>query len=1146
MTSRAEEPRQEGGQPRPEEHARDHDPGSWARMAADEIESMMSRGEATAALRRCEECLRRPTLNARARSMLLQRRADIRFRVGDHHAAAADVAVVRADGGPLAADEDGRLHRIEAYAAATAGEWDQARHHLNRAEGLFHQTGHTEALALLHDDRILLGVHHDDSIAIELVLQAPPSGSVSEVVLRAEALRRMSRFEQALTLLLNLNLATLDPIYRFRVLHLRTALHLRLRQTEQAQSLRPTLAALARIMPDPDAAADAAVRVFNAGVVDGTTPPFVVGQVGHARRLVVGGRLEEAAGLLDGLVDRARSPRELALLHLARGELALRRAASGDDAALGVAVGMLIAAQGHADGETLVTIRTDALRLLGEAYRRLGHDDLAARCLAVAHELEERVARRQGSDEVIYQLLEAVPNEHDLRVLAAAVRLDPARPETVAPVVVAMEAARGAAILAQVLPDHQDGLRELPGPHDPPAASRWLVRWADRLPDDQAAWIMHATPDQLHHAVLGRGLLRHVSFPVNRVALTARVDALMVCWRGPAYLEGSVRDGFTSSLRAVSDLLRVDEVLTGLPDRIRRLVVVAGGALSDVPWAAVATSGHVLPLGLRFALSDLPCLSALLPLRHRAQRRRGDDQLVVAPPDGGLTVPAGVRVRTVLGEGCGSPATRSQLRAHLAGHHYVRVNCHGRHDPNRPDQSWLELTPDGAGDDGKVTAADLRELNLAGCTTLVLGACESGMAQRTGRDERVGFVRAGFNAGAAAVLAARWAAVDTVAAAVLSRFEEYVRYLPRDVALQRALRAAYDGSDRLTSPPAARHAARWACWTLYGDSGHQTAAGPLTRTIRRLRHQWRNDMASADAVAPRVFISFAGPDRDSALLLGGELAKRGLNCFVDSDRIALGENLVEAISRALDQTHFFVLLWSKDADRPWVTAEWTAALARALDQPAHRRSFLVVVRLDLIKELPALLAPRMCLDWFTDEPDPHIRLARAKEVVDDLVEAWRRDMDLGMPVFAGPRRVGEPTEDDMILHVYVRNWSLSVAHVLPVSIAWTGPRVEGAVRDALGLPADATALGGAVGVRFHYRFRHRGRSLPAAPVASIGMGKNACIIDLEVEVEQFGPDGSRPAVVYRTGEPPKDQAPESLPPAMLADLVQEAFGHLLP
>src|SRR4029450_10529961 len=123
------------------------------------------------------------------------------------------------------------------------------------------------------------------------------------------------------------------------------------------------------------------------------------------------------------------------------------------------------------------------------------------------------------------------------------------------------------------------------------------------------------------------------------------------------------------------------------------------------------------------------------------------------------------------------------------------------------------------------------DLRLSGCGTLILGACESGMSQRLGRDERLGVAPAALASGAAAVLAARWVAVDAVSATILDGFQHYLRYLPRDQALQRIQLDVLEGrcamSEVPESTPPPSHMARWACWTLYGDADRQTRAGWL-------------------------------------------------------------------------------------------------------------------------------------------------------------------------------------------------------------------------------------------------------------------------------------------------------------------------------
>jgi CHAT domain-containing protein len=173
-----------------------------------------------------------------------------------------------------------------------------------------------------------------------------------------------------------------------------------------------------------------------------------------------------------------------------------------------------------------------------------------------------------------------------------------------------------------------------------------------------------------------------------------------------------------------------------------------------------------------------------------------------------------------------------QLRQ--ADYRRVRILGHGQSDPEDASQTWLQFAHPDSSRDGRMRPGRFQELNLGGCGTLLVGACESGMAQRVGRDERTGFVRAGLHAGVASVVAARWIAEVSVTGALLDRFEEYLRYLPRDVALQRA---QLDVCNRRVSlgadVPEPDHPAWWGCWTLYGDSGHQVKAHILRAPARR-------------------------------------------------------------------------------------------------------------------------------------------------------------------------------------------------------------------------------------------------------------------------------------------------------------------------
>jgi hypothetical protein len=228
----------------------------------------------------------------------------------------------------------------------------------------------------------------------------------------------------------------------------------------------------------------------------------------------------------------------------------------------------------------------------------------------------------------------------------------------------------------------------------------------------------------------------------------------------------------------------------------------------------------------RFATSDLPCLASRRPLAHRSLRRRGQWSLLVSPAAPELTPAAELPGRTVLS---GVDARPDRVRGDVPGHHIVRLDCHGG---GAEGDAWLQLAPDGPA--GRLRPRDLRFFDLRGCGTVVLGACESGVGRTVGRDERDGFVRSALHAGAAAVVASRWLAEDPVAATLLDRFERYLRHQPRDVALQRAQ------LDICADITPSGHPARWACWTLHGDPGWQTSAGPIRRRLRAKRENRRN------------------------------------------------------------------------------------------------------------------------------------------------------------------------------------------------------------------------------------------------------------------------------------------------------------------
>ncbi len=825
-------------------------PTLWAALAVDNAAQLLASGRATLALQRCNKYLDEVGAD---RLALLLLRAEICSSIGDHSGAGADTAAIRTalstQPNSVTPDDSARLHRVEGLSAADCGDFDRAAGHLDAARQIFLETGNQPGVAAIELDRLRLDVRQGKEPAVSEVLSGEPPQTVSDYLLRAAALRRQLRYEEAFqTLLRGIADHDPDPALRLPVLYELILLLRLLRRDVVAERLLPLLQQAVAATSDQRAGAAAIARLSAAGATSDVISPQFDRQVQHARRLVIETRLDEAERLLVALRSRARTDRDIATWHLAAGELEVARSKlSGARSFVQDAVGHFSRAADRASATALVEVRVCALRLLGHACARLDAHDRAAECWAEAHRLEEHIVARQVTDSIRIGMLQAVPGEYDDRISAAAAALGDRGAEATATsvavataaIVVAMEAARGATILGRILPDEAGLARDLPGPGDLNGAWRWVSNMADGLPRSQMAWIIHSTPDRVHHAVMGCGLLYHTSVPSPRKKLTDAIDAHMTCWSNKDSLECSITGGeFAESLQEISAQVGIGAVIPKLPPHVRRIAIVAGGALSDIPFAAMTPPGGTEPIGRRFALSDLPCLSARLPLHRRSLRLRGDRRLLVSPPAGGLTQAEGRRTRTVLD---GERASRGTLQSALERHRHrqVRIDSHGLHEHDDPTKSWLQLAPEGL-DDGRLWPQELQWMDLRGCGTLVLGACESGMAQRIGRDERIGFVRAAVHAGAPAVVAARWVAADAVAATVLDRFERYVRYLPRDLALQRAqLDVRHGAPGTPVHLPAIDHPARWACWTLYGDSGWQTGAGPVRRSLRRSLDQRR-------------------------------------------------------------------------------------------------------------------------------------------------------------------------------------------------------------------------------------------------------------------------------------------------------------------
>jgi hypothetical protein len=123
---------------------------------------------------------------------------------------------------------------------------------------------------------------------------------------------------------------------------------------------------------------------------------------------------------------------------------------------------------------------------------------------------------------------------------------------------------------------------------------------------------------------------------------------------------------------------------------------------------------------------------------------------------------------------------------------------------------------------------------------------------------------------------------------------------------------------------------------------------------------------------------------------------------------------------------------------------------------------------------------------------------------------------------------------------YVRNRALSVAHVIVVPAESTDRELWDLVRGALDLRDVVTMLNGAVGMRFYYHVKNADEPIPFDKKLAELHITDGTTIDLEVQLESFGPAGPSPIITYRKG------ASTALAPPVTRSLLHSAFGHLIP
>lgn len=243
--------------------------------------------------------------------------------------------------------------------------------------------------------------------------------------------------------------------------------------------------------------------------------------------------------------------------------------------------------------------------------------------------------------------------------------------------------------------------------------------------------------------------------------------------------------------------------------RSDRLVIIPHDDLNHLPFQVLQDPGDGRFLGERFQVSYAPSVSVQLGLRRPqgplAGRlfAAGDPSIAAAAPElqaiarlfpsGASTVlPAGVR--------------EEDLKNGLSGADVVHLALHGTFDATEPMLSHLSLAPGGK-DDGRLTAAEMFALPLAGSRLVVLSGCETGRAEASRGNELQGMARALIYAGAPAMVLSQWR-VDSESTAL------WMQTFYRSALSGSIPAAARDALNRVRANPAYRHPYYWAAFTV--------------------------------------------------------------------------------------------------------------------------------------------------------------------------------------------------------------------------------------------------------------------------------------------------------------------------------------------
>jgi tetratricopeptide (TPR) repeat protein len=341
----------------------------------------------------------------------------------------------------------------------------------------------------------------------------------------------------------------------------------------------------------------------------------------------------------------------------------------------------------------------------------------------------------------------------------------------------------------------------------------------------------------------GMHLVRRAVSGARVAELVERVRSTLGLAEGCDPTPGAAGAAPGEALAELAALLLPGEVLSRLPPD-GEVIVVPGGAIGLVPFAALPHAPSGEPLGIRYALRYAPSLAALRTAEMRpaltgSERARafraalvvgdprmpaitlcGQEGFVPSQLQGAAESAARVSARLEAPLLTGASATETAVRQAMAEAPLVHLETHGFAYRSRAQarQSFIVLASGpggGTGEDGLLTVDEIMdELPPLRAELVVLSACETGLGEAFDAEGVIGLPRALLARGARSTLVSLWPVGDQPTALLMQSF--YHHWLDgAGTTRAEALRLAQRD---LRAHPAYGHPRYWAAFQLIGAS----------------------------------------------------------------------------------------------------------------------------------------------------------------------------------------------------------------------------------------------------------------------------------------------------------------------------------------